>query len=931
MKRKTLVRLERILGSSALILALLIMLIPNPAYAESAAEQPAGNVAIDASASTIGHSDKISATVNGTHEPVILEIADTDRHRLEALCGGIDPDNQVVIAYDMSLVKDASDTPASFSSISITLPVPEGMDPENGRIQVICENDGKYQELSYSMKKEGSTYYVTFTTTHFSDYGFLYTKNLVTPEIVEGTPQDDVLSENELKELRSSSSGQYQFTPQGYENVTMNKEGVCDVGMLGTLHYQITGADQNCTLRIFAPDGATSVATDTSAFDLPDYTYLEGAGTYDYPWRYFVDDITTIILEEPLHNVSANAFAGLKNVKNHVVIPDSVETIGATAFQDCTSMRGVTIGSGVIDVGDFAFENSGILEVNFEQTGNLASVGVGAFMDCIELTSVTWPDNVPLAESLFENDESLRSVNLPQNGVITEIPARAFCNCTGVARNGLSIPLTVTNIAEYAFMNLGDEGDLQLPDGLTDIGDYAFYGAHYHGINPQTLRLNGTIYSGANVFPASVTNIGNRAFAGCDGPAGVLYFGGDGVAIGDRAFSGDDIPYVTNSPTIGADEIGNSRAGQYEQVLFEGTATVGQESFAEQPYLSSVYFGEGTGIQTAPAGIVPCDTVGDGGYVTQSFPTHVTLHYPMGAAGWDSPFYGSYPTYPDDFKESKQWTSFAYIDDNRSKKDNTEAIMAIVGDNSEIYTLDVEDSEGKNIKKQAKLNSNQKLKAYELTLYNEVDEKAKDFGVCKIYLPLPSGMKADDANLEVVAIKDGEIERNLPSGVVTYREDGIKRIWFTTDHFSEYGLIYEGAQDANNNNNNNNANNTGTNAGTNNGNNAANTAAAGTNTPAAATATPAATTAGTNTPAATTATPSATSTTSSATTATGAAQTANNSNNNTTGTNARASDMPKTGEGDEVKILIVLLLALFGGIMWTMSIPTRRKLAKEHE
>ena len=51
-----------------------------------------------------------------------------------------------------------------------------------------------------------------------------------------------------------------------------------------------------------------------------------------------------------------------------------------------------------------------------------------------------------------------------------------------------------------------------------------------------------------------------------------------------------------------------------------------------------------------------------------------------------------------------------------------------------------------------------------------------------------------------------------------------------------------------------------------------------------------------------------------------------NTGNNTETYQSNAYDMPKTGDGDAIRILIALLIFVFGCIQIVSSIPTKRKV-----
>ena len=143
-------------------------------------------------------------------------------------------------------------------------------------------------------------------------------------------------------------------------------------------------------------------------------------------------------------------------------------------------------------------EYSGVVTIPTSVTYNsktysVTTIGERAFWDCSGLTSVTIPNSV------------------------TSIGGYAFYNCTGLEKVIVKDLAAWCNIAfnsysrfcgdnplYYAHHLYSDENteitDLVIPDGVTTIKRYAFYGCS--GLNSVTL-------------PESVTSIGSSAFAGC--------------------------------------------------------------------------------------------------------------------------------------------------------------------------------------------------------------------------------------------------------------------------------------------------------------------------------------------------------------------------------------------------------------------------------
>jgi hypothetical protein len=112
------------------------------------------------------------------------------------------------------------------------------------------------------------------------------------------------------------------------------------------------------------------------------------------------------------------------------VIPDSVTSIGSSAFSGCTNLTSVTIPNSVTDIGSSAF--SGCTSLTSVTIGNsVTSIGSGAFSRCTSLTSLTIGNSVTsIGGSAFSGCTRLTSVTIPKS--VTIIGDAAFVSCTNL-------------------------------------------------------------------------------------------------------------------------------------------------------------------------------------------------------------------------------------------------------------------------------------------------------------------------------------------------------------------------------------------------------------------------------------------------------------------------------------------------------------------
>jgi len=162
------------------------------------------------------------------------------------------------------------------------------------------------------------------------------------------------------------------------------------------------------------------------------------------------------------------------------VIPNTVTSIEG-AFSGCTGLTDITIPNSVTSIGGSAFLGctglTGIIIPN-----SVTSIGGSAFAHCIGLTDVTIPNSVTsIGDSAFRDCTGLTSITIPNS--ITSISGWAFFGCTGLT--GITIPNSVTSINGWAFAEC---------TGLTEIHCKSFQPAAlgsyiFDNVNKTTCKL----------------------------------------------------------------------------------------------------------------------------------------------------------------------------------------------------------------------------------------------------------------------------------------------------------------------------------------------------------------------------------------------------------------------------------------------------------
>ena len=194
-------------------------------------------------------------------------------------------------------------------------------------------------------------------------------------------------------------------------------------------------------------------------------------------------------------SIGYSAFRSCSSLTS-VEIPNSVTSIGDAAFESCSSLTSVEIPNSVTSIGNYAFSRCSSL-TSVEIPNSVTSISGHAFDECSSLTSVEIPNSVTsIGTYVFYKCSNLTSVEITNS--VTSIGDGAFSYCSSLT--SVEIPNSVTSIGSYAFSNCSSLTSVEIPDSVTSIGEWAFsYCSSLTSVE----------------IPNSVTSIGNSAFSRC--------------------------------------------------------------------------------------------------------------------------------------------------------------------------------------------------------------------------------------------------------------------------------------------------------------------------------------------------------------------------------------------------------------------------------
>ena len=282
-----------------------------------------------------------------------------------------------------------------------------------------------------------------------------------------------------------------------------------------------------------------------------------------------------------------------------VTIPDSVTSIGGSAFSGCTGLTSVYCAGDIADWCGISFGDSyasplryagnlyidGQLVTDLVIPDSVTEINAYAFLGCMGLTSATIGNSVTsIGWSAFSECTGLASVVIGNS--VTDIGSNAFYNCTG-----LTSVYYARDIAGWCGISFGDQyanplyyagklyidgqivEDLVIPDTVTEIKAYAFSGCT--GLTSATIGN-------------SVTSIGWGAFSECTGLTSVTI--PDSVtSIGDYAFSGcTNLIQKENGVSYVDKWVIECDTSVSEVILRNGTVGIGDHAFEYCTELTSV-------------------------------------------------------------------------------------------------------------------------------------------------------------------------------------------------------------------------------------------------------------------------------------------------------------------------------------------------------
>lgn len=266
---------------------------------------------------------------------------------------------------------------------------------------------------------------------------------------------------------------------------------------------------------VFELDREAKTAELVSRLDFYYLNYPELTGVLSIPQNVYSEDT-----EYTVSSIGNSALKGSKIEK--LIIPSTINKVGARAFADCESLREVIVedGTSPLFLAPESFKGVSLEFLSINRNVGSAAVDFfhyGPEWDCktVEIGSGV----TEIGQLLFCGCKSLEAIELPVG--LSSIGNGAFWECSF---REVKIPETVKSIGATAFADCKQLGKINLPKALSEIEHHTFARCE------SLVEIE---------VPASVKKIGSNAFSFCSGIRKIKLNGGIS-SIGNDAFEGCD-------------------------------------------------------------------------------------------------------------------------------------------------------------------------------------------------------------------------------------------------------------------------------------------------------------------------------------------------------------------------------------------------------
>ena len=241
---------------------------------------------------------------------------------------------------------------------------------------------------------------------------------------------------------------------------------------------------------------------------------------------FYQSDLRSVVIPTNVTTVGYSAFDYCSSLTTVTFEKESqLKTIGGDyyygAFSDCTALTSIEIPASVETIGNTAFSDcSSLATVTFEKGSRLKTIGNNAYYRCTSLTSIEIPASVETIEKkAFMHCSSLATVTFEKGSQLKTIAGDsydgAFSDCT--ALTSIEIPASVETIEATAFKRCSKLATVTFEKGsqLKTIGGGYSSSSHFGTYSDYYGAFSDCSSLTSIEIPASVETIEATAFKRC--------------------------------------------------------------------------------------------------------------------------------------------------------------------------------------------------------------------------------------------------------------------------------------------------------------------------------------------------------------------------------------------------------------------------------